>query len=113
LPEIPIGISTVTYSELLHGWHRASEARIRARRRVFIDDVLREVQLIPFGGAEAEKHSEIWATLDSAGTPIGAHDLLIAATALSRGDALATLNHEEFARIPNLTLSDVQRFTLA
>jgi predicted nucleic acid-binding protein len=109
---MPIGISTVTYSELFHGWHRAVDSRIRARRKAFIDGVLREVELLPIGRIEAEKHAEIWAELEAAGTPIGPHDLFIAATALASGYALATLNRDEFARVPALRLSAVEPFRL-
>jgi tRNA(fMet)-specific endonuclease VapC len=36
------------------------------------------------------------------GLPIGAHDLLIAATALTHDLAVATLNEKHFARVPRL-----------
>ena len=41
---------------------------------------------------------------------IGAHDLLIGATALARGDALATLNQREFSRVAGLRLVAIDRF---
>jgi predicted nucleic acid-binding protein len=37
---------------------------------------------------------------------IGPHDLLVAATALAGGHALATLNRREFARVPGLVLRE-------
>lgn len=43
---------------------------------------------------------------------IGAHDLLIAATALARGYGVATLNRREFARVPGLHLVSLERFAI-
>ena len=42
------------------------------------------------------------AALERAGTPIGAHDLLIASIALARDFVLVTRNNREFARVPGL-----------
>ncbi|MBI4704379.1 MAG: type II toxin-antitoxin system VapC family toxin [Deltaproteobacteria bacterium] len=39
------------------------------------------------------------------GSTIGAHDLLIAATAVAHGLSLATRNVREFRRVPGLTVS--------
>jgi predicted nucleic acid-binding protein len=46
----------------------------------------------------------VWAQLESDGTPIGAHDLWIAATALSHGMDIATTNDRDFKRVPGLTV---------
>ncbi len=46
----------------------------------------------------------MWAALVRQGTIVGAHDLMIGATALARGESVATLNRAEFARIPGLRL---------
>ncbi|MHA6691860.1 hypothetical protein [Devosia sp. A449] len=40
------------------------------------------------------------------GTPIGSHDLLIAAHALSLDLTLITANVREFARVPNLRVEN-------
>ena len=42
--------------------------------------------------------------LRAAGTPIGDHDLWIAAFALERNDTLASRNEEHFRRVPRLSL---------
>ena len=60
--------------------------------------------------AEARRHAELWAELAIEGMMIGAHDMLIGATALARGDALATLNQREFSRIAGLRLLPLDRF---
>jgi tRNA(fMet)-specific endonuclease VapC len=44
--------------------------------------------------------------LGEAGTPIGPHDVLIAATARRHGYTLVTHNTREFIRVPGLLLED-------
>lgn len=46
------------------------------------------------------------------GIVVGPHDLLIASTCLHHDFDLATLNIEEFSRIPGLRLAPVSRFAL-
>ena len=105
-------ISAVTWSELLHGLERASEPRIKERRRRWVEENVAHLGMLSFGRSEAEQHARIWAHLESRGTVIGPHDLLIAATALSSHYPLATLNEKEFIRVPGLKLADVTLFKL-
>ncbi len=57
--------------------------------------------------AEAADHAaHIRLQLESAGTPIGLADLLIAATARRHGCTLVTHNAREFSRVPGLLLED-------
>jgi len=106
----PVALSAVTASELLHGCQRALDAGVRARRGAFVEALLDLVPVLPFGLAEARRHAELWAELARRGTPIGPYDMLIGATALARGDALATLNGREFARVPGLRLVPMEAF---
>ena len=110
LGEEPIGIAAITASELLHGCHRATDPGTRARRAAFVDALLDTLPVLPFGLPEARRHAELWADLARAGRAIGPHDMLIGATALARGDALATLNRREFERIAGLRLIAVEPF---
>ena len=103
-------ISAITASELLHGIERTRDQALRAERLENVDDVIEAFQVIPFGLAEARRHAQIWAGLKSAGKMIGAHDLIIAATALANGASVATLNQKEFKRVPGLTLEPVAKF---
>lgn len=85
-------------------------ASVRARRSAFVDALLDAIPVLPFGMVEARRHAQFWAALSRDGTPIGAHDMLIGATALARGDAVGTLNRAEFSRIAGLRLAPVERF---
>jgi len=97
-------ISVITASELLHGVHRAPSGAARARRAAFVEHLLAGIEPLPITTAVARAHAEIWAELERLGTPIGAHDLWIAATALSHGMDVATTNARDFKRVPGLTV---------
>jgi tRNA(fMet)-specific endonuclease VapC len=95
-------ISAITASELLHGVHRAPAGRRREARRAFVDSVLTTYPIHPFDAEAAVVHAEKWAAMQAKGQPIGAHDLLIAATALLHDYAVATFNEADFSRVPGL-----------
>jgi tRNA(fMet)-specific endonuclease VapC len=98
------GISAITASELLHGVHRAEEGAVRARRSAFVEHVISAMEPLPITTAIARAHAAVWAELEKEGNPIGAHDLWIAATALSHGMEVATANAKDFERVPGLTV---------
>lgn len=106
----PVGIAALTASELLHGCHRAAEAGTRARRFAFVEALLDRIPVYEFGLREARRHADLWAALSREGSLLGAHDMLIGATALARGCALATLNERDFRRVPGLRLLVVEPF---
>lgn len=106
----PIAMAAITASELLHGYHRASDAGIRARRGAFVEALIDAIPVLPFGLPEARCHAELWADLTRKGTIVGAHDLIICATALAHGYALATLNRREFAQVSGLRLIPLEPF---
>ena len=101
------GISVITASELLHGVHRARSAAVHARRSAFVEHVISAMEPLPITTAIARAHAAVWAELEQGGNPIGAHDLWIAATALSHGMAVATANARDFERVPGLTVVPV------
>jgi len=106
----PQFITVITLSELWHGWHRAKTDEQRARRAHFIRGIESRYPILGIGLAEARIHARLWAELSAKGRLIGAHDLLIAAIAISHGYGLATLNHDEFCRVPGLNLAELQPF---
>lgn len=112
-PDEEFWVATVTASELLHGVERATDAKRRTERKNFVEGVLKQLAVAPFQLDEARQHARLWALLESKGTMIGPHDLLIAATALSLGHPLATLNQNEFRRVPGLKLVEVNTFVIA
>jgi predicted nucleic acid-binding protein len=99
-------LSVVTASELLHGVHRARDPGVRARRSAFVEGVLGSLPLLPIEIATARLHARLWADLAAQGTPVGAHDLWLAASCLAHGLKLVTTNQREFRRIPGLEVED-------
>jgi tRNA(fMet)-specific endonuclease VapC len=95
-------ISTIVVSELLMGVHRAdTEARAK-RRAAFVEAVVSGVGVLDFTVAAARIHAEIYAELAKKGEMIGAHDLIIAATARCHDLDVLTDNVKEFSRVPGL-----------
>jgi tRNA(fMet)-specific endonuclease VapC len=105
-PEEEVGIAAITASELLHGVHRASPER-RARREAFVEAVLAAFPPLPFGLLAARAHARIWAELAAAGHDVGAHDRLVAATAIAAGWRVGTANLRHFDRIAGLDILTV------
>jgi tRNA(fMet)-specific endonuclease VapC len=101
-------ISAITVSELLHGVHRAVPATVKARREAFVERVLGSLMVLPFDDVVARVHARVWAGLASSGVTIGAHDLIIGATALACGWTVATRDTRSFPKIPGLEV-DVWR----
>jgi predicted nucleic acid-binding protein len=101
-PKTPIAIAAITVAELLNGVARIDNPARRVRLAGFTDAIIAAVPVLPFGLLEARRHAEAAVALSRQGKPIGPHDLLIAATALARGFAVATRNQEEFSRVPGL-----------
>jgi len=104
LGDEPVALSAITASELLHGVHRADSAMRRSRREEFVEKILNTFPVIPFTLEMARIHSRLWADLQAKGVVIGAHDLLIAATALAQDRIVATGNPRHFGRIPGLKI---------
>lgn len=95
-------ISVVTASELLVGVHRADSEARRQRRLTFVESILTQIPIRDFTIEVARVHAELFATLTGQGQMIGAHDLMIAATAKHDDCSVLTTNFAEFARVPDL-----------
>jgi tRNA(fMet)-specific endonuclease VapC len=96
-----VGIAAITASGLLHGVHRATPEH-RVRREAFVEAVLAAFPPLPFGLLAARAHARIWAELAAAGQDVGAHDRLVAATAITVGWRVGTANLRHFDRIAGL-----------
>jgi predicted nucleic acid-binding protein len=97
-------LSAISASELLHGVERAPTAAGRARREAFVERALDLVSVLPFDLDAARVHARIWADLTRRGAMIGAHDLIIAATAICHDLTVVTRNHREFSRVDGLAV---------
>jgi tRNA(fMet)-specific endonuclease VapC len=102
-----VAIAAITASELLHGVHRATDEH-RGRRAAFVEAVLAAFPTLSFDLLVARVHARLWAGLASSGTEIGAHDRLVAATAMSAGWRVGTANVRHFDRIPGLDMAPIK-----
>jgi tRNA(fMet)-specific endonuclease VapC len=99
-PPADITISIITLMELRYGLLLNSQ---RAQKiEPVMTSFLGSVTVLPFSIAESEKAAEIRAVLKTQGQPIGAYDVLIAATALQHQLIMVTANQREFDRVPGL-----------
>jgi tRNA(fMet)-specific endonuclease VapC len=71
-----------------------------------VEAVLGAMDTLPFDSPAEEFYGSIRNRLESAGTPIGGNDLLIAAQALSHDHTLVTDNDKEFSRIEGLRVEN-------
>ena len=98
-----IAMASITASELLHGVHRLRGAS-RARSEVLVERLLDRLPVVSFDLAAARVHATLSAELRARGTLVGAHDLLIAATAVLLDYAVATRDLRSFPRIKGLNV---------
>ncbi|RKZ52022.1 MAG: type II toxin-antitoxin system VapC family toxin [Candidatus Parabeggiatoa sp. nov. 3] len=94
-------ISVITCSELLVGVHKANTTERRIKRAAFVEGLLASLPILEFDLETARVHAETLAALPKEVT-IGAHDLLIGATAIRHGFPVLTTNVKDFSRIPGL-----------
>jgi len=103
-PDDRVALASITASELLAGVHRADSESRRQRRHIFVEAILESMPILTFDLRTARTHAQIWTKLMQSGQTIGAHDLLIAATALSHGYEVLSENLRDFQRVPDLIM---------
>jgi tRNA(fMet)-specific endonuclease VapC len=97
-----IVIAAVTLAELRTGIELASPEH-RARRAEFLVRVLETLPVEPYDLATAEAHGRLLAHVTRTGTKRGAHDLIIAATALATKRTILTTDHAaRFGDLPGV-----------
>jgi len=94
--------SIVVACELRFGAHRKGSDVLTQR----VEQLLDTLAVLPLDSPADQHQADIRATLERGGTPIGSHDLFIAAHARSRSMTLVTHNPREFARVPGLRVED-------
>lgn len=100
------GISAITVSELLHGVHRADSEKRRLKREAYVEKVIGTFPVYPFDLSAARIYARIWAYLTKRGVTIGAHDLMIASTAISFGFSVMTSDMRDYGKIKVLKVEE-------
>lgn len=96
-----IRLAAITMAELWHGVERAKGAH-RVRRQRFLERIFALFETAGYTATTAFHHARLWAELEVSGRMIGAHDLILAAIAIERGDSVATFNTRHFKSIKGL-----------
>jgi predicted nucleic acid-binding protein len=99
-----VAISVMSAGELFHGCWRTDGAVRRARRTDFVESILTAIPAIPLTLPILRVFGEIDAHLSSRGKRIPTSDLLIACTALTRGDRIVTGDARHYDRVPGLVV---------
>ncbi|BAY24229.1 hypothetical protein NIES2100_40230 [Calothrix sp. NIES-2100] len=99
-----IFMSSLTVMEVKYGLAINPQRAIKIQP--LIETLLSTITIVSFGVAEAEQAAKIRSILKTAGTPIGAYDVLIASTALTHNHILVTSNIREFQRVPSLQIEN-------
>lgn len=94
-------IAAVTVAELLVGVELAT-ARRRAGRESLVRELLEGLTIEDYTAETARSHASLLVATRRQGRPRGAHDLIIAATALTTGRAVVTTDTRGFADLPGV-----------
>jgi tRNA(fMet)-specific endonuclease VapC len=101
-----IAICSVVKAELLYGAEKSAQ---RQRNLAELQRLFTTLPSLPFDDAAAAHYGSTRAVLETAGTPIGPNDLMIACIALAQRLILVTHNVAEFSRVPGLRVEDWQQ----
>jgi tRNA(fMet)-specific endonuclease VapC len=102
VPPAAVLTSVICVMELRFGAARQPDG-VRLWARIE-REVLSRVTVLPFDAAASLRAGEVRAHLEAAGTPIGLEDIMIGATALSRGLTVASRNTRDLGRIAGLAV---------
>lgn len=100
--ENSICTSVIVAAELRYGCAKSGSARLLKA----VEDLLAEIDVLPFEVPADAEYGGIRAELEATGKPIGANDLLIGAHARAAGATIVTANTDEFKRIGGLKVEN-------
>ena len=103
--DVELALSVVSIAELVHGAYRTKTQEQQQRRLEFIDRLSSDAPVYPVTLDIARLAGRIEGQQGAVGVRLAFGDLLIGATALHLGYAVATLNIRDFQRIPNLSVT--------
>jgi tRNA(fMet)-specific endonuclease VapC len=98
-----VALAAVTAAELLVGVELADRRR-HANRAAFVERILTVLPVETYDLEVARAHAVLLAHVRRSGRPRGAHDLLIAATAVSRRRIVVTADPAGFENLPEVSL---------
>lgn len=100
--EASVCTSIIVAAELRYGCAKSGSAKLRNA----VEELLAEIEVLPFDAPADADYGVLRASLEAAGTPIGGNDLLIAAHAKALGAIIVTANLKEFRRVRNVKVEN-------
>ena len=94
--------SIIVAAELRYGCAKSGSTRLLRA----VEEVLAEIEVLPFDITADAAYGGIRADLEAAGRPIGSNDLLIAAHAHAIDATIVTANAAEFRRVRGLKVEN-------
>jgi tRNA(fMet)-specific endonuclease VapC len=94
--------SIIVAAELRYGCAKSGSTKLRRA----VEDLLGEIDVLPFEAPADADYGAIRARLEAAGTPIGGNDLLIAGHARALGATIVTANTQEFRRVRDVKVEN-------
>ncbi|TNC25396.1 type II toxin-antitoxin system VapC family toxin [Amycolatopsis alkalitolerans] len=99
-----LAVAAVTVAEFRVGIELADTQQRAAARARRLDLLLADVAILDYGRRTAACHAQLIAHVRRAGTPRGAHDLIIAAHAAETGRTVVSLDAKaRFGQLPGVT----------
>ena len=95
-------VSSITLADLQVG----AEAKRSRKLRRAIAGFIKDIQVVSFDKAAADRFALVAAALARRGKPIGAFDTLMAAHALSLGLTVVTNNTRQLSQVPGLSVEN-------
>jgi tRNA(fMet)-specific endonuclease VapC len=94
--------SIIVAAELRYGCAKKGSKRLLKS----VEDLLAEIDVLPFESPADVEHRNIRSELENAGEPMGANDFLIAAHAVAVNAMIVTANVDEFKRVRGLKVEN-------
>ena len=98
-----VAIATITVAELQVGVALA-KGRTKQIRQSLVDEVVASIPILDYDLAVARTHANLLAFVRRQGRPRGAHDLIIAATALAANRILVSADTTAFDDLPGVAV---------
>jgi tRNA(fMet)-specific endonuclease VapC len=99
--EDDVAVAAATVAELLVGVE-LTDAANQARRRALVDSIVDTIPVEDYDLDVARSHALLLAHAHRSGRRRGAHDLIVAATALARGRIVVTADQGGFSDLPGV-----------
>jgi tRNA(fMet)-specific endonuclease VapC len=103
IPADDIIVCSIVRAELFYGAAKSQTPELTRRKQ---DLFLEPFKSQSFDDVAADRYASVRLSLERVGTPIGTHDMEIAAIALANRLTVVTHNRREFSRVQGLMVED-------